>query len=143
MPPLRERPEDVPVLARGLLEGFAADLGRRGLRLSPGAERALRAYAWPGNIRELRNVLERAALLCGHDELQPGDLQFVGGAATVAATAPADNHLTLEELERHHIERVLQELGGRVAEASQRLGIPRSTLYQKIKKYAIGLPRPS
>jgi DNA-binding NtrC family response regulator len=143
MPPLRERPEDVPILAKGLLEGIAADLGRRGLRLSRDAEDALSAYSWPGNVRELRNVLERAALLCGHDVLQPGDLRFERGDATVSQAPASDTHLTLEELERRHIERVLHELGGRVAEASQRLGIPRSTLYQKIKKFAIGLPRTS
>jgi len=142
VPPLRERPEDVPILARGLLEGFAGDLGRRGLRLSPAAERALSAHDWPGNVRELRNVLERAALLCGRDVLEPGDLRFDGRASPVPEAA-ADSQLTLEELERRHIEQVLRELGGRVAEAAQRLGIPRSTLYQKIKKYAISPSRSS
>ncbi len=150
VPPLRERPEDVPVLARLLLDGFAADLGRRGTRLSPAAERALAAYSWPGNVRELRNVLERALLLCGHDVLEPADLRFDGpGAARASASLaqrPADGDggasLTLEEMERVHIERVLRELNGRVAEAAQRLGIPRSTLYQKIKKFGLPLPRP-
>ncbi len=149
VPPLRERPDDVPVLARLLLDGFAADLSRRGTRLSPAAERALAAYSWPGNVRELRNVLERALLLSGNDVLEPSDLRFDGpGAARAAAVAaaPGGNEdgaasLTLEELERLHIERVLRELNGRVAEASQRLGIPRSTLYQKIKKFGLPLPR--
>jgi DNA-binding NtrC family response regulator len=146
VPPLRERPEDVPVLARLLLDGFAADLSRRGTRLSPPAERALAAYSWPGNVRELRNVLERALLLCGNDVLEPADLRFEGpGASRDGATLPAAADdtagLTLEELERLHIERVLRELNGRVAEASQRLGIPRSTLYQKIKKFGLPLPR--
>jgi DNA-binding NtrC family response regulator len=144
VPPLRERPEDIPLLARHLLDGFARDLGRRGLRLSPGAERALCAQPWPGNVRELRNVLERAVLLCGRDILEPADLRFEGPGALQQASleAPASEaHLTLEELEKLHIERVLREMGGRVAEASQRLGIPRSTLYQKIKRYSISLPR--
>jgi DNA-binding NtrC family response regulator len=147
VPPLRERAEDIPVLARQLLEGFASDVGRRGVRLSPAAERALCGYSWPGNVRELRNVLERALLLCGRDVLEPADLRFDGpGAAPPLepAEAPAaERHLTLEELERVHVERVLRELGGRVAEASLRLGIPRSTLYQKIKKYGIQIPRTS
>ena len=149
VPPLRERPDDVPVLARLLLDGFAADLSRRGTRLSPAAERALAAYSWPGNVRELRNVLERALLLSGNDVLEASDLRFDGpGAARAAAIAAAPGgsedaaaSLTLEELERTHIERVLRELNGRVAEASQRLGIPRSTLYQKIKKFGLPLPR--
>jgi len=144
VPPLRERPEDIPLLARHLLDGFARDLGRRGLRLSPGAERALCAQPWHGNVRELLYVLERAVLLCGRDILEPADLRFEGPGALQQASleAPASEaHLTLEELEKLHIERVLREMGGRVAEASQRLGIPRSTLYQKIKRYSISLPR--
>jgi DNA-binding NtrC family response regulator len=144
VPSLRERPEDVPILARQILEGFAGDLGRRGLRLSPEAERALCSHSWPGNVRELRNVLERAVLLRGRDVLDAADLRFDGpGTALPAAhEAPASEmHLTLEELEKVHIERVLREMGGRVAEASQRLGIPRSTLYQKIKRFSISLPR--
>jgi DNA-binding NtrC family response regulator len=150
VPALRERAEDIPVLARQLVAGLANDLGRRGLRLSPEAERALTSYPWPGNVRELRNVLERAALLCGRDLLDASDLRFETAAAAAPAGAPAataasptPSNLTLEELERIHIERVVQELGGRVTEAAQRLGIPRSTLYQKIKRYGIALPRPS
>jgi len=148
VPALRERVEDIPILARQLLAGLSNDLGRRGLRLSPEAERALAAYSWPGNVRELRNVLERAALLCGRDVLEASDLRFenAGGPAAPSAPmlgfAPAPGaNLTLEELERAHIERVLSELGGRVTEASQRLGIPRSTLYQKIKRFGLTVPR--
>jgi DNA-binding NtrC family response regulator len=143
VPALRERPEDIPGLARRLLEGFAADLGRRGLRLSPEAERRLGRYAWPGNVRELRNVLERALLLCGRDVVEADDLRFEGPGVTVEEGAVPGGPLTLEELERQHIAGVLESLGGRVAEASQRLGIPRSTLYQKIKKYGLPLPRSS
>jgi DNA-binding NtrC family response regulator len=143
VPTLRERAEDIPVLAGRLLEAFAADLGRRGLRLSPEAQAKLVRHRWPGNVRELRNVLERALLLSGRDVLEPGDLR-VEGPSIVPAEAPAPGTtLTLDELERQHITRVVESLGGRVAEASHRLGIPRSTLYQKIKKYGIPLPRSS
>jgi len=149
VPALRERAEDIPVLARQLLEALASDLGRRGLQLSAGAERALTSYSWPGNVRELRNVLERAALLSGRDVLEASDLRFESAGVLrprdepPAVAEPETAHLTLEELERTHIERVLRELAGRVTEASQRLGIPRSTLYQKIKRYGIVLPRSS
>jgi DNA-binding NtrC family response regulator len=137
VPPLRERREDIPMLARGLLEAFGVELGRRGLRLADGAEQALQQYAWPGNVRELRNVLERAALLSGRDELRAGDLQFDGPAAPAAAPAAADTGLTLAELERRHIEAVLAETGGRVPEAARRLGVARSTLYEKLKRLGL------
>jgi DNA-binding NtrC family response regulator len=144
VPTLRERPQDIPVLARGLLDAFAADLGRRGLRLSPDAEAKLVRHPWPGNVRELRNVLERALLLSGRDVLEASDLRLEGpGAGAPERAAAPGASMTLEELERVHISRVLEELGGRVAEASHRLGIPRSTLYQKIKKYGLPLPRSS
>ncbi|MCG6921608.1 MAG: sigma-54-dependent Fis family transcriptional regulator, partial [Acidobacteria bacterium] len=119
------------------------DLGRRGVRLSPEAEGRLGQYGWPGNVRELRNVLERALLLSGRDVIEVDDLRFEGPEAEPAEGAAPGSSLTLEELERQHIARVLEGLGGRVAEASQRLGIPRSTLYQKIKKYGLSLPRSS
>jgi DNA-binding NtrC family response regulator len=121
-------------------------VGRRALRLSPEAERALVAYGWPGNVRELRNVLERAILFCSRDTLEPGDLRFEGpqpASPAPPAAGAGEPHLTLEELERLHIERVLRDLGGRVAEASTRLGIPRSTLYQKIKKFGLSVQRSS
>jgi DNA-binding NtrC family response regulator len=140
VPPLRERPEDIPALARRLVEGFSADLGRRGLGLSSAAEDRLGQYSWPGNVRELRNVLERALLLSGRDLIEADDLRFEGPGAIAAEGVGPGAPLTLEELERQHIARVLEGLGGRVAEASQRLGIPRSTLYQKIKKYGITSP---
>jgi DNA-binding NtrC family response regulator len=134
-PSLRERVEDIPVLARHLLAKCAADLGRGDLELSPDAERALQAYAWPGNIRELRNVLERAVLLSESRVLRATDLRFDDA---VRREPPAyDSQLTLLELERRHIELALAEEQGNVDRAAKRLGIPRSSLYQKIKKFQI------
>lgn len=135
IPPLRERREDIPLLACHLLERCAADLGRGRVGLSPEAERALREYAWPGNIRELRNVLERAVLLSDQGLLRPGDLRFDMSAK--ADHGGDDSTLTLEAVERRHIERVLREEGGQVERAAARLGVPRSSLYQKIKRHRI------
>ena len=143
VPALRERTEDIPVLARRLLDGLSSDLGRRGVTLSPRAEQRLAGYSWPGNVREMRNVLERALLLSGRDLIEAEDLRFDGPGAPTTGPGTPGAPLTLEELEKEHIASVLQTLGGRVAEASQRLGIPRSTLYQKIKKYGIVPPRSS
>jgi DNA-binding NtrC family response regulator len=135
VPSLQERLEDIPALAQHLLAKCAADLDRNDLALSPDAERALQAYAWPGNIRELRNVLERAALLSEHRTLRATDLRF--DYAVKRETTVYDSQLTLLELERRHIELVLAEERGQVERAAKRLDIPRSSLYQKIKKFQI------
>jgi len=140
VPPLRERREDIPDLAKDLLDRLALDRGRRSAALSPAAITALQAYPWPGNVRELRNVLERAVLLTPGSVVGPSDLHFDALAAAGAAAASGgadDAALTLAELERRHIERVLRDTGGRVADAAARLDIPRSTLYQKIKALGI------
>jgi DNA-binding NtrC family response regulator len=143
VPPLRERPDDIPLLAAELLERQASARGRRAASLSAAAIAVLQAYPWPGNVRELRNVLERAVLLSTGNVLGPADLHFdaLVGAPSASGAGGAgpkpDGALTLAELERQHIERVLREVGGRVAEAATRLGIPRSTLYQKIKALRI------
>ncbi len=139
VPPLRERKEDVVVLARELSDRIAADLGRSEVALSPGAIAALGAYSWPGNVRELRNVLERAVLLCQGRTLEARDLRFMG--AVEAGPEEVDTSLTLEEVERRYIERVLREENGRVDAAAQRLAVPRSTLYKRIRVLAIGVPR--
>jgi DNA-binding NtrC family response regulator len=139
VPPLRDRREDILVLARFFLETFAANLGRRSATLGPDAERVLMTHPWPGNIRELRNILERAVLLSDREVLSGRDLRFDHSPAIDDILV--DTHLTLKELERKHIKRVLQEEGGRVEATAQRLGIPRSSLYQKIKQYQITLPK--
>ena len=134
-PPLRDRIEDIPTMAQYLLNKLSADLGRGEITLDEGCIKALQAYSWPGNVRELRNVIERAVLLSDHGSITLRDLNFEGHA-TVGASF-LDSRLTLIELEKQHIERVLQEEQGRVEKAAKRLGIPRSSLYQKIKKHQI------
>jgi DNA-binding NtrC family response regulator len=134
VPPLRERPEDIPVIAERVLESLAARSGHAKITLAEDALRSLATYAWPGNIRELRNVLERAILLSGRNVLGRRDLRF---EATESGPAGEDMNRTLVDVERAHIERMLRAEGGRVEAAAKKLGIPRSSLYQKIKKYGI------
>ena len=134
VPPLRERREDVPRLAERLLQEFGAEMGRAPATLDAGAVAALTAHPWPGNIRELRNVLERALLLGDGPVLGQRDLLLADAAPAPVTT---DTRLTLEQLERQHIANVLGEEHGNVDRASHRLGIPRSTLYQKLKRYEI------
>jgi DNA-binding NtrC family response regulator len=138
-PALRERIEDIPTLAQYLLDKVSADLGRGELRLDENCIQALKAYSWPGNIRELRNVIERAVLLSDQKTITINDLHFDGH--TQVGAPFLDSRLTLLELEKQHIERVLQEERGRVEKAAKRLGIPRSSLYQKIKKHQIQMSK--
>ncbi|GEN11468.1 two component, sigma54 specific, transcriptional regulator, Fis family [Myxococcus fulvus] len=133
VPALRERPEDISVLARSFLAEMGTARGRGGVGLQPDAETALMRYAWPGNIRELRNVLERAVLLSGGGALSRGDLRFESSPDEPTA----EDDLTLEELERRHIERVLRRENGHVERAAVRLGIPRSSLYERLKRLGI------
>src|SRR5882724_7451739 len=138
-PPLRERIEDIPVMATYLLNKLSADLGRGEIHLNDDCMKALQAYSWPGNVRELRNVIERAVLLSEQKNIGLKDLHFDGHAQLGASLI--DSRLTLLELEKQHIERVLNEERGRVEKAAKRLGIPRSSLYQKLKKHQIQMSR--
>ena len=138
-PPLRERIEDIPIMAEHLLSDLAIDIGRGEIKLEPDSIKALQSYSWPGNVRELRNVIERAVLLSEQKNIRLKDLHFDGQPGRTAAYL--DSNLTLSELEQLHIERVLREEKGRVERAAARLGIPRSSLYQKIKKYNLNTSR--
>ncbi|MDN5781635.1 MAG: sigma-54 dependent transcriptional regulator [Luteimonas sp.] len=132
VPALRERKQDIP----RLVEQILPKLGRP-VTLSEAAMQALCHYAWPGNIRELRNVLERGALVCNHATIEPEDLRFSPTTRPQADTQ--DTSLSLEQVEQRYIELVLREENGKVAPAARRLKVPRSTLYQKIKDYGIGM----
>jgi DNA-binding NtrC family response regulator len=136
LPPLRERTDDIEALAVHFIDALSRDLGKQKPRLSPASVEALRRYGWPGNIRELRNVVERALLLGDDTVIEPANLRFEAHPAPAAASIP-DTSLTIAQVERNHILRVLEEEAGRVDASAQRLGISRSSLYQKIKVYGI------
>jgi DNA-binding NtrC family response regulator len=138
VPPLRERAEDIPVLAELLLTEIGRELGRGDLALSADATDALVRHSWPGNIRELRNVLERAALLGRGGRIGRAALRFDPRAGE---DEELDTGGTLAEVQRSYVEKVLEEEAWRVDRAARRLGVPRSSLYQKIKRYGIVLPR--
>jgi len=137
MPPLRERREDVLPLARTLLERIARDLRRPVPELAPETERALEAAAWPGNIRELANTLERAAILA-EGEVINAELLTAGPRPHAAAVGPAETGpTTLEEIEARAIERALARHGGHRQRAADELGIGVRTLYEKLKRYGL------
>jgi DNA-binding NtrC family response regulator len=137
VPPLRERVEDIPVIAEHVLRAIATDLGRPEACLEPDAMHLLCSYSWPGNVRELRNVLERTLLLSEGSTLRGNDLRF---ETAFVETPPVPADMTLRDLERFHIQRVLEKEGWHVGRAAQKLAIPRSSLYAKIKEYGISIP---
>jgi two-component system, NtrC family, response regulator AtoC len=131
VPPLRERPEDIAPLARALVVGLRARLGRPGLRLSDGAAEALAAMPFPGNVRELSNTLERAAIL------SDGDVIELQAAPPPAAfdEGPRLSAPTLEEAEAEAIRRALERHEGNRRRAAEHLGMGLRTLYEKLKRY--------
>ncbi len=148
MPALRERPEDVVSLARELL----AARGNAEVELAPDAQDKLVEYTWPGNIRELKNVLERALLLRSGEQLRAADIHLDAKPSGLVRSRPLGDRgspllgpqaraATRDELEREHIRLALAEENGRVEAAAKRLGIPRSTLYQKLKLLGIAPSR--
>jgi two-component system response regulator AtoC len=145
VPLLRERREDIPLLAEHFLHQYAAELGRPPPRLSAAALQRLQAYAWPGNVRELENLMERAAVLCRGSEVTPAqlptDLAPASPGEPVAATAALPDALALrpqvEGLERQLIDAALQRTGGNKAAAARLLEISERALWYKIKRYGL------
>ena len=134
VPPLRERSEDVVPLVDLFLNRACERQSRSFIGVSAAAMRRLVAYHWPGNARELANVIERAVVLCDHDTLLPEDFDVPknGGVEALLAQG-ADGNIPLEEIERAYVRRVLEEHGGNKAGAARVLGINRRTLYRKLK----------
>jgi DNA-binding NtrC family response regulator len=132
IPPLRDRAEDVPLLAESLLESIARDLKRPTPRLSSSALASIRAYSWPGNIRELRNALERACLYARSEEILAEDFAL---PSRMREPEPLGSlaDLTLDQRARDAIQREVELCDGNISEAARRLGIARSTVYQKLK----------
>ena len=132
LPPLRERPGDVPALAEHFLTQFSTQMNRRISGFSPEAMAALVGYPWPGNVRELANAIERAVVLCRGERIEAGHFPFV---------APPDSgDRSLAAFEEAHIRQVLAACSHNVAQAARELDIDRVTLYNKMKKYGIERP---
>jgi two-component system response regulator FlrC len=134
LPALRERPRDIVPLAQVLLARIAASFGRPPLSLSSTAIAKLEAAMWPGNIRELANALERAAILADADTIDAADLWIDSANVAPPASAAA---VTLEDAEREVIERALAAVDGNRRKAAERLGIGLRTLYDKLKRYGM------
>jgi NtrC-family two-component system response regulator AlgB len=135
VPPLRQRPADILPLADHLLRFFARQNGKQIVGFREMVREAIRNYSWPGNIRELRNAVERAAILANEELIAPGNLpaQVIRGDR---AAAPSLDSMTLEQVEAEHIRRILGSTNT-IEEAATTLGIDPSTLYRKRKRYGI------
>ncbi len=137
LPPLREREDDIALLANHFLRKYEKPLARTGMRFSKGAMRLLMSYAWPGNVRELENTVERAAILAETDVIHSHDLPDKLRNETEAATPLDGSDMTLEELEREHMRRILVKAEGDKVKAARMLGIHLSTLYRKVQRYRL------
>ena len=136
MPPLRERSGDIRLLAERFLEDIARSTGCRARGLSDEALDNLLAYTWPGNVRELRNVLERAAILCDGGVITAAHLAL----DTESALSPQPT-TDLRVTERRTIEQVLRETDWNKAKAARRLGLTRTQLYVRLRKYELTNPQ--
>ena len=137
IPPLRERPEDIPLLARAFIERLSHELGRNISDITEGALGRLLEQTWPGNVRQLENVIERAMVTCKNRVLAEEDFAFLGREKGVTEGWPVPTNLPLQEIEKQVIAATLQRTEGNIKETAAVLGIDRSTLYEKIKKYNI------
>jgi two-component system response regulator AtoC len=142
LPPLRERGQDVLLLAQRFAAEFAARDGRAVTGFSPEAARRLLSWRWPGNVRELRNCMERAVALTAREEIGVEDLPPRVRDATPPQPAPSDllagGFLPLAEVERRYALQVLDAVGGRRGEAARLLGLDRKTLYRKLQAWEVG-----
>jgi len=135
VPPLRDRGKDILTVAAHFIQKVAEDMGKPPIQLSDRALKALREYDWPGNIRELENLIQRLSVMTEKETVDALDLPSL-----MRFSAPRNSGLgrSLSEVEAEHIRNVLASLGGNKTRASQVLGIDRKTLREKMKKYSIG-----
>jgi two-component system response regulator HydG len=132
IPALRQRREDIGLLAEHFLKKFCHETTKRVNRIAPLASRILEAYDWPGNVRELENAIERAVVLSKSRILDESDFAFLRPPATAALPGPS-----LREMEKHHICRILDQYGWNVTRAAKALEINRVTLHKKIRRYQL------
>jgi DNA-binding NtrC family response regulator len=150
IPPLRERTNDVVILARSFVDRFCRDLNKKTITLSPAALDELQAYPWPGNVRELQNCIERAVILCEGDAIHPRhlNLSFRQQPAVQAPVSPWEQidlggtmgealRRVTAQVERRKLEQTLRDVGGNKVRAAETLQITYKTLLQKMKEYGI------
>ena len=133
LPPLRDRREDIPLLVNAFVRKFSREMSKRITRVNPRAMDILQQYNWPGNVRELENAVERAMVVAQEPEIREQD--FTIRASTQVLGAQVPDGRTLDDIEKAHILRVLEDCGGNQTRAAEVLDIDRVTLHHKLKKY--------
>ena len=145
VPPLRDRPDDILLLADHFMAELAREYGRRPKKLDPGAAAGLGSYRWPGNVRELRNVIERLLIMVQGDTITLGDLSFLEGTATAPGEVPRRAVLPLhqarDQFERGYILEALAAQHGNISRTAEALGVERSNLYRKMRAFGIAPSR--
>jgi two-component system nitrogen regulation response regulator NtrX len=143
VPPLRERAEDIPLLAEHFVADFALEYGRPAKTLGPGAIARLRSHRWPGNVRELRNVIERVVIMAPGDEITERDLAFLSSDSLAdklvedPAVAAVPLYTARDHFEREYILRELAHQQGNISRTAEVLGVERSNLYRKMRAFGI------
>ncbi|MBI2503873.1 MAG: hypothetical protein HYW07_11650 [Candidatus Latescibacteria bacterium] len=141
MPPLRQRREDIPLLARHFLEIFSREMGMEGPELIPEALEVLEGYTFPGNVRELKNIIERALIESSGGDIRPEHLHLRPAGAAAADSPAAEEFvaglpLDFQQAEVALIQRALSQTGGNLTEAARLLGINRAKIYRKLAQTA-------
>jgi two-component system nitrogen regulation response regulator NtrX len=144
VPPLRDRADDIPRLAEHFMSELAREYGRRRKTLDPSAVGVLQRYRWPGNVREMRNVLERLMIMVPGDTISASDISFLDGGIVVADVGdgvPLPLHEARERFERDYILRALAGQQGNISRTADALGVERSNLYRKMRAFGIAPSR--
>ena len=133
LPALRDRREDIPLLAQHFLNRNRARYRKQAVGFSPDAMQQMMQYAWPGNVRELEHTVERAVLLCRGDQIEPVNLAI----APARSAATSFENMSIDEVEALLIRKVLRRCDGNISKAAEALGLSRAALYRRIEKYGL------
>jgi DNA-binding NtrC family response regulator len=133
LPALRDRREDIPLLAQHFLARNKTRYRKQVNRFSPTAMQQMMQYPWPGNVRELEHTVERAVLLCRGDEIEPANLAI----ASARSSTPSFENMSIDEVEALLIRKVLRRCDGNISQAAEALGLSRAALYRRIEKYGL------
>jgi DNA-binding NtrC family response regulator len=137
IPSLRDRIEDIPMLANHFLKHYAEKYGKNVNKISDGAMARMNKHPWPGNIRELQHSLERAIILCNSSVLQPEDFNFASATTKENDSAMSLDQFNLDEVEKLLIRKVLKKYNGNITQAASELGLTRSSLYRRLEKHGL------